>query len=131
MDSTDEFVLCESNLKDIENSITSRIALSRLIHKSIIGNHLHLIKPFAHHVDLSDVTELDKAKGYDLESFSHSDSRLFAFCMATVNAFFDNDLFQATKEFLKNAKGSFGLSTSSTLDAKHQICFHVHLHFVW
>lgn len=112
----------QSNLKDIENSITSRIVLSRLIHKSIIGNHLHLIKPFAHHVDLSDVTELDKAKSYDLESFSHSDSRLFAFCMATVNAFFDNDLFQATKEFLKNAKGSFGLSTSSTLDSKHQIC---------
>lgn len=44
------------------------------------------------------------------------------FCLATINAFFGNDLFFATKSFLQNAKGSFGLAITSSLDAHRQIC---------
>ncbi|KAI2495035.1 hypothetical protein MHU86_19467 [Fragilaria crotonensis] len=44
------------------------------------------------------------------------------FVAATINAFFDNDLFQTTKYFLENARGSFGLMFTSSLDASSQIC---------
>ena len=47
---------------------------------------------------------------------------VFAFCMSTVNAFFDNDLFYAMKTFLQNASGSFGLCFVSSLDSQRQIC---------
>ena len=40
----------------------------------------------------------------------------------TVDAFFDHDLFQATRELMANTKGSFGLMVTSSLDAHHQIC---------
>ena len=39
-----------------------------------------------------------------------------------MDAFFDNDLFFAAKTFLQNAKGSFGLCISSSLDAHRQVC---------
>ena len=44
------------------------------------------------------------------------------FVRTTIDAFFDNDLLQATKYFLKNAKGSFGLFVSCSLDAHRSIC---------
>lgn len=46
---------------------------------------------------------------------------LLTFCVKTINAFFDNDLFFTTKTFLKNAKGSFGLCVTSSLDANRQL----------
>ena len=45
------------------------------------------------------------------------------FIQVTVDAFFDNDLLFTTKTFLSNAKGSFGLMISSSLDAHKQVCF--------
>mmetsp|Transcript_18687 Transcript_18687/g.32920 ORF Transcript_18687/g.32920 Transcript_18687/m.32920 type:complete len:1597 (-) Transcript_18687:84-4874(-) len=56
----------------------------------------------------------------DVESNPHDG--LQAFCQATVDAFFDNDLFHTVKTFMKNAKGSFGLSVTSNLDAHRQMC---------
>jgi len=50
-----------------------------------------------------------------------SGSSLSTFCAMTVNAFFDNDLLLSTQIFVKNAKGSFGLVVSSTLDAHRQL----------
>ena len=47
---------------------------------------------------------------------------LLAFCKVTIDAFFDNDLFMTTKTFLQNAKGSFGLVITTSLDAHRQIC---------
>jgi hypothetical protein len=55
---------------------------------------------------------IDEEKGASLEIFA----------MATIDAFFDNDLLNATKIFLANAKGSFGLTVSSTLDGHRQVC---------
>mmetsp|Transcript_4309 Transcript_4309/g.7220 ORF Transcript_4309/g.7220 Transcript_4309/m.7220 type:complete len:1456 (-) Transcript_4309:148-4515(-) len=43
------------------------------------------------------------------------------FVNATVNAFFDNDLLNTVRVFLKNAKGSFGLCVSTSLDAHRQV----------
>ena len=47
---------------------------------------------------------------------------LMFLCRATIDAFFDNDLFQSTKLFMENAKGSFGLVTMSSIAADRQIC---------
>jgi hypothetical protein len=44
------------------------------------------------------------------------------FVNSTIGAFLDNDLFQTTKCFLDNARGSFRLMITSSLDASTQIC---------
>ena len=46
---------------------------------------------------------------------------LQAFCMSTVHAFLDNDLFYSVQMFLKHAKGSFGLTVSSSWDAHRRV----------
>lgn len=43
------------------------------------------------------------------------------FVKATVDAFFDNDLLNTVRIFLKNAKGSFGLCVTTSLDAHRQV----------
>ena len=43
------------------------------------------------------------------------------FLKATVDAFFDNDLFNTVCVFLRNAKGSFGLCVTTSLDAHRQV----------
>lgn len=61
-----------------------------------------------------------------LEPFLHLDDEsgdsLMTFCLATINAFFDNDLMFTTKTFLSHAKGSFGLCFNSSIDAHRQVC---------
>jgi hypothetical protein len=57
----------------------------------------------------------------DIES-NYFDGCLRAFCEKTIDAFFDNDLFMTTKLFMKNAKGSFGISVTSNLDSHRQMC---------
>ena len=44
------------------------------------------------------------------------------FAATTVDAFFDNDLFNTMKIFLANASGSFGLCIQSSLDVNRQLC---------
>ena len=46
---------------------------------------------------------------------------VFPFIEEAVAAFFDQDLLQAVRMFLMNAKGSFGLCVNSSLDAHRQI----------
>ena len=43
------------------------------------------------------------------------------FIKATVDAFFDNDLLNTVRVFLENAKGSFGLCVTTSLDAHRQV----------
>ena len=57
-----------------------------------------------------------------IEDEESGGASLRKFVEVTVDAFFDQDLLQTTKEFLANAKGSFGLMISSSLDAHKQIC---------
>ena len=47
---------------------------------------------------------------------------LAAFVESATDAFFDNDSFFATRTFLSNAKGSFGLMVTNSLDATRQLC---------
>jgi len=61
---------------------------------------------------------LSKFVSFDLE-----DAEWTNFVRATVDAFFDNDLFHTARLFFQDAKGSFGLSVSSSLDAHRQVCF--------
>lgn len=42
------------------------------------------------------------------------------FARATVDAFFDMDLFHSVRVFLENAKGSFGLCVTTSMDAHRQ-----------
>lgn len=58
----------------------------------------------------------------DKEEEEQGGASLLHFCVKTVDAFFDNDLLMTTKRFLKDAKGSFGLCVTSSLDAERQIC---------
>lgn len=64
-----------------------------------------LLKAFRHHIRNGE----DGASAY-------------SFAKATVNAFFDNDLFQTVNIFMKKASGSFGLCVMSSLDAHSQLC---------
>mmetsp|Transcript_44819 Transcript_44819/g.112412 ORF Transcript_44819/g.112412 Transcript_44819/m.112412 type:complete len:1579 (+) Transcript_44819:96-4832(+) len=43
------------------------------------------------------------------------------FCRSAADAFINNDLFSATRLFLKGAKGSFGLMVSSSVDSSRQL----------
>ena len=43
------------------------------------------------------------------------------FVKAAVDAFFDNDLLNTVRVFLQNAKGSFGLCVTTSLDAHRQV----------
>ena len=58
----------------------------------------------------------------DVESNPIDDENLRKFCRITIDAFFDNDLFFTTKEFMASARGSFGISITSNLDSYRQIC---------
>lgn len=91
-------------IEDISSSIENR---SKLVDC--------LIGPFS--------TYLTSAKTSRINDFVSSDEEnggLLRFMEAVVNAFFDNDLLHTTRTFLNNAKGSFGLSISSSLDAHRQ-----------
>ena len=48
---------------------------------------------------------------------------LKTFVHTTVDAFFDNDLLHTSRLFLENAKGSFGLCITTSMDAHRQVCF--------
>jgi hypothetical protein len=74
---------------------------------------LLVASPFSSHLpSLKLVDEVENGSGTTASSFVNS----------TIDAFLDNDLFQTTKYFLENAKGSFGLMFTSSLDASNQIC---------
>jgi hypothetical protein len=66
----------------------------------------------------SAVRELIKFVSLDIEA-----GDLNKFVRATVNAFFDNDLLHSMRIFLENAKGSFGLCVTTSMDAHRQAVF--------
>ena len=54
-------------------------------------------------------------------SFDIEDGDLSKFVNATVNAFFDNDLLHSARIFFENAKGSFGLCVTTSMDSYRQV----------
>lgn len=101
-----------TSLHEIGDNVESRKDLVLQVLKTLKGDKMDLIQPLnrAGYMPLVDA----EAEG--------GGASLYAFCKATVDAFFDNDLLMATQIFLKNAKGSFGLCVTSSLDAHRQIC---------
>ena len=74
-----------------------------------------IMGPYSTHFASSKTGCINKFVSSDEEAGSHA-----RFIRSVVDAFFDNDLLHTTRTFLENAKGSFGLSVSSTLDAHRQ-----------
>jgi hypothetical protein len=54
-------------------------------------------------------------------SFDIEEGDLSKFVKSTVNAFFDNDLLHSTRIFFENAKGSFGLCVTTSMDSYRQV----------
>jgi hypothetical protein len=98
-------MLKTTSYESINGSPATRFSFALRVASKLAGGKKDLMDPFKRFIK-------DTEEG----------SNVVAFSRATVNAFFDNDLFFTTKTFLKNAKGSFGLCVSSSLDAHRQIC---------
>jgi hypothetical protein len=104
--------------KDLQEPAT-RLRLARLVAPKLAVQKNELLRPnmllgrYITSTDLTDAIEDAPAAG---------GSSLLSFCIATIDAFLDNDLFFTMKTFLANAKGSFGLCFQSSLDAHRQIC---------
>lgn len=92
------------------DSITMRVELTATVTEAL-RKRPDLVQPLKKHILLGPGDDKDEEK-FD---------SLYAFCMATIHAFLDNDLFYSTQLFLKHAKGSFGLVVSSSFDAHRQL----------
>ena len=88
------------------DSITFRSKVAMAANQ-IFLKRVDLLKPLQDYANLS----LDEEGATSVQ----------AFCMVTVHAFLDHDLFFATRTFLEHAKGSFGLVVSSSLDAHRRL----------
>lgn len=66
------------------------------------------------------IASCSKASHLKNLAFSDEEAGSSVFVQTMVDAFFDNDLLHTTRTFLQNAKGSFGLCVSSSLDAHRQ-----------
>lgn len=119
----------EFSLKDEEQINQCINSSSRSSNRYILQGDLrdHLVKKIKRHVwELAEsksemnsaFTALVKFVSLDIEMGS-----LEKFVRATVNAFFDNDLLHSMRIFLENAKGSFGLCVTTSLDAHRQVVF--------
>ena len=98
------------NLKTIcEDESYRELLILKATEKIVHENNKNLLEAFTHHF---------KHNG-DEEDAGVS---VYQFVKSTVNAFFDNDLFNTVKIFLKHASGSFGLCVMSSLDAHRQMC---------
>ena len=99
-------MLKTTSMDNIGDSEEIRHSFALRVFTKLEARHETLVKPLSRYITDSE----------------DGGSSLLAFCLVTINAFFDNDLFMTTKTFLKNAKGSFGLCVTSSLDAHRQIC---------
>jgi hypothetical protein len=112
-----------NTLSEIAESPTIRHSFAlRVVSKLKSQDSESLMKPLSRYLENESTTiEANHPPDHDEESAASS-SGLTAFCQASIDAFFDNDLFMTTKTFLKNAKGSFGLCITCSLDTHRQIC---------
>jgi hypothetical protein len=104
------------SLEDIANSSDSRTSLAS---ETMEAFRTHFFSASKNAASSSNwVASLSNFVSLDAE-----EAELMQFIQATVNAFFDNDLLNSVRVFLENAKGSFGLSVSTSMDAHRQVCF--------
>jgi hypothetical protein len=107
--------------------VLTKLLFNKISDLPTIGDSADLRNEFANKVvtQLGESLELIQPLtnwNYIIMADDEEGANLHAFCTATIDAFFDNDLLFSTKLFLKNAKGSFGLCVTSTLDSHRQIC---------
>lgn len=109
-------------LAAIADDETLRDDLVNIVVPLLQQQYESLIRPLVpFHISAS--SNLDGGENGDEETGANKDSNsLASFARVTIDAFFDNDLLQTTKEFLANAHGSFGLCVTSSLDASSQMC---------
>ncbi len=108
----------ESNvsLEAISSNEEKRTQFALMVSESLRGT-LEAVK------DALGESALAMSKLSKFISSDDEDADLANFVKATIRAFFDNDLLHSTRLFLQNAKGSFGLTIASSLDAHRQTCF--------
>lgn len=107
-------MLKQTGLDKIDADDKIRESFARRVESRLEARRDELICPLGSYI----ITH----SGDDPEEQTGGGASLFAFCMATIHAFFDNDLFMSMKMFLEHAKGSFGLCFASSLDGDRQIC---------
>jgi len=105
-------MLRTKKLEEISSSLEERRKLSDRVEARLECEFNTILRPVLGHYVSNEEDEVE-------EGITAS---LYSFVNVTVDAFFDNDLLHTTKTFLANAKGSFGLCISSSLDAHRQIC---------
>ena len=119
----------EFSLKDEEQINQCINSSSRSSNRYIIQGDLrdHLVNKIKRHVwELAESKSEMKSAFTALANFVSMDIEtggLEKFVRATVNAFFDNDLLHSMRIFLDNAKGSFGLCVTTSMDAHRQVVF--------
>jgi hypothetical protein len=112
-------------MDDVESTPKLRLGLTRRVMKKLSDEYREASSKFEN-VDTSapKTDQYYKQPYYALSQFIDEEkgASLEVFVKKTIDAFFDNDLLNATKIFLENAKGSFGLAVLSTLDGHQQVC---------
>lgn len=117
-------------LEDISSNSDRRAWLASIV-ADRLRVQLDATQPIENTTNLLDASFRRKQRGASsamatLAKFVSSDAEddeLALFIRATVDAFFDNDLLHSTRIFLEDAKGSFGIMVSSSIDAHRQVCF--------
>lgn len=93
-----------------DNELYRESLVLKATEKIVLDRNSRLLDTFVHHFEhIPDEVEAGEVSVYQ-------------FAKATVDAFFDNDLFNTVKIFMQHASGSFGLCVMSSLDANRQMC---------
>jgi len=108
----------EKNIRSLEDISSSDELREELVNK-VRSSFLELgSSKTLHHRMESVIYALDDFVSFDIEK-----GNLGKFVKATVDAFFDNDLLHSMRIFIENAKGSFGLCVTTSMDAHRQVLF--------
>lgn len=114
-----------------ETALNTAPSESELSHWATIFEIIFLLLYKKSFADIEAISDKEKIRRFEESalqglkqdsSISHwSPQQKIGFVKTAIQAFFRNDLFYATKLFMANAKGSFGLVTVSTLDPERLV----------
>ena len=124
---TDEYVAAGKVLEEALDDYVSEYKIKSLevisaSTKERVKLAAYMSKAFSSYIDFTAKTT-SCLKNFVLNDEEAAGVTRTSFLRSTVDAFFDNDLLHTMRLFLTNAKGSFGLSVSSSLDAHRQVVF--------
>ena len=91
--------------------------------RSVLANEVAMaLRAGGHAAALHLESRESTSGGADQKELESGATLLETFARSTVDAFFDNDLLFVARVFMANAKGSFGLCLTCSIDAHRQIC---------